>query len=422
MATQGLWAATWCVALIPTLEQPADRLPNVTAGSRRLTIFIVHPSELLTDHLPHGDGRVAWGFIHELGRRGHRVHVACQRIDLAEPPPANVTLHIVPLRKKTETARLVEYMVRCGQLYRRLARHERFDVAHQLNPVFTGLSLALTGTRVPIVLGPYVAQWPFNWEGERWKFNLRHVLTRRVLVFLQQRNAAALLVTTNAAVETKVIPMRSIRARVRKQQLGIDLQEFAPDESIRARALSSKRILFLANLGVRKGIFTLIDAFALVHALEPEARLIIAGDGPARHEVEAQIAKLGLTDAVEIAGNVKREEVAGIMHTSAVYCLPSLGEPYGMSAVEAMAAGLPLVVTNTGGLSELVDDAGAIRVPHRDAPALARAILTLFQSPQRAMAMGDHNLRRARTEFAWNIVVDSLESAYHAVCEAAPAR
>jgi glycosyltransferase involved in cell wall biosynthesis len=103
------------------------------------------------------------------------------------------------------------------------------------------------------------------------------------------------------------------------------------------------------------------------------------------------------------------------LQTSAVYCLPSFGEPYGMTAIEAMAAGLPLVVTNTGGLAELADERGALHVPERDVAALRDALLAVLQNPERARAMGDHNMRRARNEFAWDVVVDSLEAAYAAV-------
>jgi glycosyltransferase involved in cell wall biosynthesis len=398
-----------------TLAATVDVPQRVRTGSRPMTIFIVHPSDLVTDHRPHGDGTVAWGFISELGRRGHRVHVACERIDLAEPPPANVTLHPIPLRRKSATGRAIEYAVRCRLLYERLARRERFDVAHQLNPVFGGLSLALLGSGIPVVLGPYVATWPCNWEGLPWTVSARHEIARRILLYCQQSSAAALLVTTNAAMETKIVDSAAIRARVRRQPHGINVAEYAPRPEERERALASARILFLANVGPRKGILPLVEAFAGVYAVRPDARLVIGGDGPILRAVRVRVAELGLTDAVEVLGNVERADIAAHLRSSAVYCLPSFGEPYGMTAIEAMAAGLPLVVTDTGGLAEVAGEQGAIRVPPRDVPALRDALLAVLQSPERARAMGDHNMGRARDEFDWSVVVDSLESAYAAV-------
>ena len=93
-----------------------------------------------------------------------------------------------------------------------------------------------------------------------------------------------------------------------------------------------------------------------------------------------------------------------------------------MTVVEAMSVGLPLIVTESGGLGELVDEDGAIRVPERDAGALAQAILTVLASPKRALEMGDHNRARAVREFSWSAVGDELETTYYSLLERACGR
>ena len=400
-------------------ERNVDGLTTpATPPMRRLTIFVIHPSNLVTDHRPHGDGTVAWGFIRELARRGHRVHVACEDVSLASPPPPNVTFYPIRTRKRWGTAFTLEYAIRARLLYERLRRTTRFDVAHQLNPVFGGLSLALLGTGVPVVLGNYVAAWPCDWNGAPAVENRYRALLKRIVLYAQQRPAAALLVTTRAALASKIVDVRAIRARVHWQHHGVDAAAYAPDPIEHAAALDSGRILFLANVGVRKGIFTLLDAFERVHARRPDARLVIAGDGPRLDEIRARIQAAGLNDAIEVLGNVPRSAVAALLHTSAIFCAPSFGEPYGMSAIEAMAAGLPLVVTNCGGLAEVADAAGALHVAPGDADALGRALLTVLDSPARARAMAEHNLRRAREVFGWPTVVDSLETTYASVARA----
>jgi glycosyltransferase involved in cell wall biosynthesis len=382
------------------------------ASSRRLTIFVIHPSDMLTDHRPHGDGTVAWGFISELGRRGHRVHVACHRVDLATPPPPNITIHRIDTRRPWGAAHTIEYMVRCRRLFDRLRRTERFDVAHQLNPVFGGISLALLGTGVPIVLGTYVAAWPCDWNGDPYVDQPARRIFKRVVLNMQQRPASALLVTTHAALATRIVDVPSVRARVRWQHHGIDSAAYAPDPEKLDAALDSGRILFLANVGIRKGIYTLLDAFSRVHAKHPFAKLVIAGGGPCLDDVRKRIAAAGLDAAVEVLGNVERSQVAPLLHGSAMFCAPSLGEPYGMSAIEAMAAGLPLVVTASGGLAEVADAEGALFVEPRDVAGLADAILTILEAPERARTMSRHNVRRARDVFDWQTVVDTLEDVY----------
>lgn len=385
-----------------------------------MNIFIIHASELLTDHLPHGDGTVAWGFIRELARRGHNLHVACQRVDLADPLPGNITLHPIPTRAHVGIVHTLEYMLGCRALFKRLRREIRFDVAHQLNPVFGGISLALSGLGIPVVLGTYVAAWPCGWDGLPVVTTPLSAKLKRALLYLQQRSAAAILVTTRAALESRIVDTPAIRARVRWQHHGIDAAAFAPASAARPAALASAQILFLANVGIVKGIFPLLDAFARVLVARPDATLVIAGGGPTLPEVRARIADLGIGHAVQVLGNVPRAEVAGLMHGSAVYCLPSFGEPYGMSAIEAMAAGLPLVITDSGGLAEVADAQGALYVKPGDVEALADALLSVLASPELARAMGDHNMRRARDVFGWSTVLDSLEAAYAGVTPACP--
>ena len=129
------------------------------ATSRRFTIFVAHPSELLTDHRPHGDGLVSFGFLRRLAERGHEVHVAAQQVDVRAPLPP--TFHVYPLMPTggISMADRLTFMVRMRALYRRLSRTVSFDVVHQMNPVFAGLSLSLLGVRTPLVLGTFVPRW-----------------------------------------------------------------------------------------------------------------------------------------------------------------------------------------------------------------------------------------------------------------------
>ncbi len=120
---------------------------------RPFTIFVPHCSDLLTDHLPHGDGLIAYGFISHLARRGHRLHVAAQRVELSEPLHPNVTVHKISLICSGKLSKRVEYMLRVRRLLRRLKNDHRFDLIHQLNPVFSGISLSLTGSGLPACAG-----------------------------------------------------------------------------------------------------------------------------------------------------------------------------------------------------------------------------------------------------------------------------
>ena len=231
----------------------------------KLRIFVAHPSVLLTDHRPHGDGLVAFGFIRGLAARGHELHVAAQEVDLAASLPANV--HVYPVSRAPAPMDRLVFMWEMRRLYRRLAQRAPFDLAHQLNPVDVGLSLALAGARLPLVLGPYVPEWPgYPKPGGPL---LRPAVTRlnRALSGAQQRRATSVLLSSPAAASRLALDGAD-GLHIRELPPGIDDSAWAPGNDT-----EGQDVLFLANLEVRKGIHVAIDAFARVSRRLPEARL-----------------------------------------------------------------------------------------------------------------------------------------------------
>jgi len=148
---------------------------------------------------------------------------------------------------------------------------------------------------------------------------------------------------------------------VRQQKHGVDTALFAPVPQEPHDPAARTRVLFLANVSPVKGIFTLLDAFGRVREAVPEATLVIGGD--ARNHlanVKRRIEELGLTACVEVLGNVARHDVPALMHRSAVYCLPPIGDSHATSVIESFAPGMPVVVTHSGGCvldtSDAADD------------------------------------------------------------------
>jgi glycosyltransferase involved in cell wall biosynthesis len=366
-------------------------------------LFLVAPFAMLTDHMPHGDGLVAFGFIRELAARGHELHVAAQRVDLAAQLPENVHLHVLGESHAPAPLDRLTFMRRLRRLYRSLEAERPFDVAHQLNPVDVGLSLALRGASAPLVLGPYVPDWPsYPKPGGQLA---RPVVLRvnRAITGAQQRRAATALLSTPAAASRLAAPIHT-----RELPHGIDASAWVPGETS-----ADPDVLFLANLEVRKGIHVLLDAFPRVVGRLPAARLRIAGGGPELGAVRERIASSPDLERVELLGHVPREQVMATMQASAVYCLPSSDqEPFGMTALEAMACGKPVVATDTGGLSYLVPPDGGRKVPPGDAEALADALYEVLADAELRRAMGSRNRAVVEERYAWPRVVDRLEDAY----------
>jgi glycosyltransferase involved in cell wall biosynthesis len=369
----------------------------------------VHPSALLTDHRPHGDGLVAFGFIRELAARGHELHIAAEEADLHQDLPASAHVHPLGAGRGPAPLDRVSFMWRMRRLHRILHKAAPFDVVHQLNPVEVGLTLALADVGTPIVLGPYVPEWPGVRKPGGALMRPLVVRLNATIRAAQQRRAATVLLSTPAAASRIAVGIPG-RAHVRLVSPGIDDRAWMPPAV--GSPEPAQEVLFLANLTARKGILVLLDAFGRVARALPAARLLVAGDGPLGDEVRRRVQRSGLAERVELLGAVERERGPELMQRCTVCCCPSLGEPFGMTALEAMACGKPVVATDAGGLRHLVPDEGGRKVPPGDAVSLAAALEEILGSVELRRAMGSHNRRTVEERYAWARVVDKLEDAY----------
>jgi glycosyltransferase involved in cell wall biosynthesis len=381
------------------------------------TIFIIHPSDLLTDHKPNGDGLVACDFIKGLASRGHRLLVAARNTALARELPANVVLYPLPTKINIPLLDRLEYMWRVRRLFKQLAKREPIDLAHQMNPVFTGLSLALAGFKIPLVLGAYVPRWPNDPDAVAGSLPWLKSLVQKINRFvcsIQQRRATLLMLTSPAALNRVPFP-EQVDSKIHRLEIGIDAQAFAPAAAARRDARPT--ILFLANLQKKKGIYVLLDAFAQVFKANPDCRLIVAGAGEEADAIAQKLAAMDCRDNVELVGRVERPNVPALLHRCDIFCLPSFGEPYGAVLLEAMSCGKPIVATDAGGIPHLVPSAGGLLVPPQDASALAAALLRVSSDESLRRSMGAANRKHIEEHLSWPSVIDQLESGYAAALE-----
>jgi glycosyltransferase involved in cell wall biosynthesis len=379
---------------------------------RRLRIFVPHASDRFTDHLPHGDGLVAFEVARRLALRGHDVHVMSPAIEVAGAIPASLHLERLGKPQTHGPSSRLAYLAQVRSTFARLHRAAPFDVAHQLNPVATGVSLALAGVRVPIVLGAFVGAWPRGADSANilgaTDFPFAETL-RRQIARLQQRLAAALIVSTPSA-ESLIVDVDREREKIFEIPHGIDPAAFEYGNMPPER--EGPTILFLGGTERRKGIYVLLEAFAAVYRAMPSARLVIAGAGGREGQVAEAVARMPEREGIAMLGAVPRSAVPGLMREATVFAAPSFGEPFGMALLEAMASAKAVVVTDAGGPAHIVDAEGGWKVPVGDADALAAALLEALRSPARAARMGRHNRAKIETIYAWDRVVDRIEAVY----------
>jgi glycosyltransferase involved in cell wall biosynthesis len=166
-----------------------------------------------------------------------------------------------------------------------------------------------------------------------------------------------------------------------------------------------------------KGLVYLIQAVGQLTAAFPHLRLEIAGSGPQRTELEALANRLGLVAEVRFLG--WQRDLRQAFQSWDVFAMPTLDEGFGMAALEAMAAGLPVVATTVGGLPEIIDDGRTgYLVPPSDVAALSERLRLLILEPERRRAMGEAGRARVSEHFSVDRMVAEIAAIYGSLISA----
>ncbi|WP_179953879.1 glycosyltransferase [Denitrobaculum tricleocarpae] len=203
--------------------------------------------------------------------------------------------------------------------------------------------------------------------------------------------------------------------RVHRLYNGIDLTRFVPDREARRRG----RIISVGRFIEKKGFPILIEACRILRDRGHAFDCLILGDGPTRGELEAQIKQLGLMNEVRLGGALPQERLIAEMKTGAMVTLPCIvsesGDRDGLPTVllEAMALGLPVVTTTVSGGPEIVVDGETGQLcPPGNPSALAAALESLLDAPERAAEMGAAGRIRAECLFDLEKNVASLRALF----------
>lgn len=188
---------------------------------------------------------------------------------------------------------------------------------------------------------------------------------------------------------------------------GTDLSDLSPNPFPDREGEQGVGLLSVGRMVPKKGFDVLLRALSQCHRL----KLRLIGDGPERNALEILARDLGLREWVEFRGSLKRDEVIRAMASSRAVIVPSRQEPFGLVALEAMAAGKPVIAARVGGLPEVLDDADAMLVPPDDPAALAQAIASLSARLEREPMFGARN-RAIAARFSVKRMTDAYLSIY----------
>jgi glycosyltransferase involved in cell wall biosynthesis len=174
-------------------------------------------------------------------------------------------------------------------------------------------------------------------------------------------------------------------------------------------------VTYSGRLDFEKGIDTLVNAFSLFKARVQNAKLAIAGIGKLQPMIEEHLRRLKLERSVELCGYLEEDVLRSFHLASDIHVCPSNYEPFGLVAAEAMAVGTPVVVSATGGLTDIVTNPEVGKtVPPGNPERLAAALLELAGDPQLRKRMGQKGRDHALRHFSWSKLATRAVELYSA--------
>ncbi len=311
-----------------------------------------------------------------------------ERIRLYKVPVRNRNLH------HSSNRELAEYAARSFRLALRLQRKNSYHLCFAWSAVPAGaVALALRrllGLRYLVrVCGPDIPGFEQRYQAMHFLLGplIRRVWREAETVVAKSQGEIDLIRAADRRIECELIPN------------GVDLEQFAPGQAVPEQG--ALRLLCVARLIERKGQHHLIEAVKRLADDGVDVTLELIGTGDARAANEAQAARLGLGGRVRFLGYVPREEIPRHYAAAHVFVLPSYNEGMSVALLEALASGLAVVVTPTGGTAELVQaEINGLVFDWADVDRLTAHLRRLAADRALVRRMGEAARRRAG-EFSW---------------------
>ncbi|GAA1669534.1 glycosyl transferase family 1 [Mycolicibacterium murale] len=293
-------------------------------------------------------------------------------------------------------------------------RRSEFDVVHDNQSLGTGLR-RIAAAGLPVVATvhhPITRDRVLDLAAAKW---WRKPLVHRWYGFAQMQKRVArgipdlLTVSTTSAADIAA-DFGVSPDQLHVVPLGVDTHVFAPTDNPRVRG----RIIAIASADVPlKGVANLLQAVAKLRT-ERDVELQLVARLESKGPTEKLIAELGISDIVHISSGVSDAELAALLASAEIACIPSLYEGFSLPAVEAMASGTPIVASRAGALPEVLgtDGDAAVLVAPGNVEELTTSLGELLSSPDELHRMGIAGRRRAVDIYSWESVAAQTVSVY----------
>ena len=196
---------------------------------------------------------------------------------------------------------------------------------------------------------------------------------------------------------------------------GIDIDKFVPGSK---DLVQVNKIITTASADIPlKGLRYLILALPEILRSFPKTTLTVIGKSPSNSDVRKIIDKLDLNNIISFRSGISEDEIVSLYHSSEIAVIPSLYEGFGFGAGEAMACGVPLISTHSGGLKEVVGESAVEIMPY-SSEEIERAVINLFNNREKMKELSEKGRQRMENKFNWKLAASSYESSFKDVIKA----
>jgi len=197
---------------------------------------------------------------------------------------------------------------------------------------------------------------------------------------------------------------------------GVDIDRFKPRKDNKKKVqtnLPDAYILCLSRIDTNKGHDLLLNAFDIVKKEVPDVHLVIGGGSPKPHQSEMEVLNMirsivkekNLGDRVHISGYIPDELLVASFQQAELFVLPSIFEPFGMTALEAMACGIPVVASKLGGIREVISSGkDGILIDPTNEEEFADAMITLLKDQDLLVDMGQRAYKSVYKQYSWDAI------------------
>ena len=232
---------------------------------------------------------------------------------------------------------------------------------------------------------------------------IRVILSRVNAIIAVSKVAADFIRAFTSSVPIEVIPN------------AVDINRFNPKGSRMFRdATSDFTLLYVGRLVHRKGVHYLIDSMKFIVKEVPKAKLVIAGDGSLKNILRRRVIDLDLSENVLFMGKVSDDLLPDLYRSADVFVMPSLyGESFGISVLEAMASGLPVIASSVGGIKEVItNNVNGILLESVSPKHIADKVLQLHNDDNLRRRLACEARKSVEENYSWGVIVRRILNVY----------